>query len=204
MFFHILVEGVSDVPIVREIMCRRIGVAEGAHFRIHPHKGKGTLPKTSRADPDSTLLGQLPATLRAYAQKGQDHCIVVLVDADRDNCEALKKKMVSMWKKLNPKPPKILFRIAIEEIESWFIADPRAVSAAYPSANTSIISSVPPDSVIGAWEELAKALGLSPNKCSGADKEDWAKAISPKLDLISPKSPSLATFIRGIETRWHK
>lgn len=29
MFFHILVEGLSDVPTVREIMCRHVGVAEG-------------------------------------------------------------------------------------------------------------------------------------------------------------------------------
>lgn len=203
MFFHILVEGLSDVPAVREIMCRRIGVTEGAHFRVHPHKGKGALPKTLKAIPDSTLLGQLPATLRAYAQKGQDHCIVVLVDADRNDCKTLKKKMLSMWKKLTPKPPKVLFRIAIEEIESWFIADCGAVSAAYPSANTMHISTIPPDSVIGAWEELAKALGLIPSNCSGADKEDWANAISPKLDLNNPKSPSLAAFIGGIETHWH-
>jgi len=202
MFFHILVEGLSDVPTVREIMCRRIGVTEGAHFRVHPHKGKGALPRTSMGVPDFTLLGQLPATLRAYAQKGQDHCIVVLVDADRDDCKILKKKMVSMLKTLNPRPPKVLLRIAVEEIESWFIADSGAVSAAYPSANTTHISTIPPDSVIGAWEELARALGLVPSNCSGADKEEWAKRISPKLDLKNPKSPSLAAFIRGIETHW--
>jgi len=202
MFFHILVEGLSDVPTVREIMCRRIGVTEGAHFRIHPHKGKGALPRTASAVPDSTLLGQLPATLRAYALKGQDHCIVVLVDADQDDCKALKKEMVSMWTKLDPKPPKVLFRIAIEEIESWFIADAKAVSAAYPSANITQITVIRPDSVIGAWEELAKALGLSPSKCSGADKEEWARTIAPKLDLLNPRSPSLSAFIRGIETHW--
>jgi hypothetical protein len=110
--------------------------------------------------------------------------------------------MVSMWKKLNPKPPKVLFRIAVEETESWFIADTDAVSAAYPHANITQLLMIPPDSVVGAWEELAKSLGLNPTKCSGADKEDWAKAISPKLDLTNPKSPSLATFVEGIETHW--
>jgi hypothetical protein len=202
MFFHILVEGLSDLPTVREIMCRSIGVAEGTHFRVHPHKGKGQLPKNSRAVPDLTLLGQLPATLRAYARKGQDHCIVVLVDADRDDCKVLKKRIVSMWMNLNPKPSKVLFRIAIEEMESWLIADHKAVSAAYPSANTTQLEAIPPDSVIGAWEELAKALGLNPSKCSGADKEEWAKAISPKLDLKNPRSPSLAAFIAGIKAHW--
>lgn len=202
MFFHILVEGLSDVPTVREIMCRHVGVAEGAHFRIHPHKGKGELPKTQKALADFSLLGQLPATLRAYAHKGQNHCIVVLMDADRDDCLKLKKNLVSMWSKLNPKPPKVLFRIAIEEMESWFIADTNAVLAAYPTANVAHLTTIPPDSVVGAWEELAKSIGLDPEKCSGADKEDWAIAISPKLDLDNPKSPSLATFIRGIEMHW--
>ena len=202
MFFHVLVEGLSDVPTVREIMCRRIGVTEGTHFRIHPHKGKGALPVAMKAIPDLSLLGQLPATLRAYAQKGQDHCIVVLVDADRDDCKALKRSLVSMWKKLDPKPRKVLFRIAIEEMESWFIADPAAISAAYPHANTAQISTITPDAVVGAWEELARSVGMNPDKCSGADKEEWAIAISPHLDLKSPKSPSLAAFVGGIENHW--
>jgi hypothetical protein len=125
------------------------------------------------------------------------------VDADRDDCKALKRELVSMWTNLNPRPPRVLFRIAIEEVESWFIADPGAVAAAYPAANTTHLSTIPPDSVIGAWEELAKALGLNPNNCSGADKEDWAKMISPKLELNNPKSPSLAAFIGGVESHWH-
>jgi len=202
MFFHILVEGLSDVPTVREIMCRQIGVAEGSHFRVYPHKGKGQLPATPKAVPDLSLLGQLPATLRAYAQKGQNHCVVVLVDADRDDCKKLKQDLVSMWNQLTPKPAKVLFRIAIEEIESWFIADTAAVVAAYPAANIAHIAAIPPDSVVGAWEELAKALGLNPDKCSGADKEDWAIAISRRLDLDNPKSPSLDTFIKGIQKHW--
>jgi hypothetical protein len=148
------------------------------------------------------LLGQLPATLRAYARKGQDHCILVLIDADRDDCRALKRSLVSVWNSISPKPAKALFRIAVEEMESWFIADPNAILAAYPHANTTPLSTIVPDSVVGAWECVAIALGLSPDKCSGADKEEWAIAISPHLDLQNPISPSLSAFIRGIETHW--
>jgi predicted metalloendopeptidase len=202
MFFHILVEGLSDVPTVREIMCRRIGVTEGSHFRVYPHKGKGALPKNLKAVPDLTLLGQLPATLRAYAKKGQEHCIVVLVDADRDDCKTLKQSLVSLWNTINPKPAKAVFRIAVEEMESWFIADIKAVSGAYPHANTTTLSAIAPDAVVGAWERLASAIGLNPDKCSGADKEDWAKAISPHLNLQNPNSPSLSAFISGILMHW--
>lgn len=69
MFLEILLEGASDVPTVKEILTRRFNLAEGEHFRIHPHKGKGKLPLNSLARPDVKhrgLLDQLPAKLRGY------------------------------------------------------------------------------------------------------------------------------------------
>lgn len=91
------------------------------------------------------------------------------------------------------------FEIVVVEIESWFIADSEAVKSAYPSCNTSKIESITPDAVIGAWEILAESIGKKPINCSGADKIEWARNISPHLDLTNPHSPSLITFIEGID-----
>jgi hypothetical protein len=92
----------------------------------------------------------------------------------------------------------VLFRIAVEEMESWFIADLNAIANAYPGAQVTHLYGIAPDAVVGAWEELAKALGLNPDKCSGADKEEWAKSISPHLNLDAPNSPSLQCLISGL------
>lgn len=202
MVFHVLVEGTSDVPTLREILTRRIGLTAGSDFVIHPHRGKGSLPPNPLNKPsrwEQQLLPLLPSKFRAYGKNSPEHAVIVVVDADRDNCQTLKQTLVALYQSTNPRPAKVLFRIAVEELESWFIADTNAVIKAYPNAQIANLVAIPPDKVVGAWEELAKALSLDPSKCSGADKEVWAKDISPHLDLDATKSPSLNALISGLE-----
>ncbi len=199
IFFEILLEGTSDVPVVKEILTRRFLLEEGVHFRIHPHRGKGTLSQNPHAMPDPKrrgLLDQLPAKLRGYSCLPDGYCVIVLVDADSTDCKVLKKSLVDLYGKLDKRPGCVLFRIAVEEIESWFLADSNAVQSAYPRSKT---SRIPPDSIIGAWERLAEVLGLSPQDCDGGDKSEWSARISPHLNLDQPKSPSLNAFINGVE-----
>ena len=182
MFLEVLLEGDADAPVVREIFQRKFNLLEKDNFRLHPHQGKG-------------LLDQLPAKLRGYAHFPSDYCVIVLVDADNDNCIELKTRMMS----LEPRPNCTLFRIAVEETESWLIADPEAITKAYPKAKISKLITISPDSICGAWEKLAEVLGRKPKDCGGEDKYEWATNISPHLDLDSPKSPSLRTFIAGLD-----
>jgi len=201
-FLEILVEGGSDVPVVKEILKRHFGLQEHLDFRIHPHKGKGKLPKNPLERPDPKhrgLLDQLPAKLRGYAYLPEEYCVIVLVDADDDNCKDLKSDLLKVYQDIIPHAPRILFRIAIEETESWFIADKRAIKIAYPNAKLNKIPNTPYDSIIGSWECLADALGKDPRRCVGEDKKEWASKISPYLDLDSPNSPSLKAFIDGVE-----
>ena len=137
MVLHVLVEGTSDVPTLREILTRRIGLTSGSDFVIHPHKGKGSIPANPHDKPalrEQQLLPLLPSKLRAYAKNSPEHAVIVVVDADRDNCQALKQSLVDLYQATNPRPAKVLFRIAVEEMESWFIADTNAVAQAYPGA----------------------------------------------------------------------
>ena len=197
---HLLVEGTSDVPTVREVMVRGLGRVQGSHFQIYWHRGKGRLPSNIHGLPelrDQTLLGQLPAKLRAFGKGEPQSPVLVLIDADRDNCVALKASLLNMLNSLTARPQTVIFRIAVEEIESWFIADVAAVMCAYTTVNSAVLNAVAPDAVVGAWETLATALGVDPNKCSGADKEEWAKMISPYLNLDGPSSPSFRKFIEA-------
>ena len=202
MYFEVLVEGGADVPAVKEILERKFGLNDGDDFRVHPHKGKGNLPNNPLAQPDIKhrgLLDQLPAKLRGMAWMNEDYCIVVLVDADDENCIELKDKLVELYESLDKKPVNALFRIAVEETESWFLADADAVRKAFPTADVARLRGIVPDSVVGAWECLAQSLGKKPNQCRGSDKYEWAKMISPHLNLDVPRSPSLAAFITGVE-----
>ena len=199
---RILVEGTSDVPTVREVFVRGLGTVQGSDFQVFWHRGKGQLPADVTAPPssrDTSLLGLLPAKLRAFGKADCRDPVVVLLDADRDNWRNLRSRLDAMLTTIVPRPNDVLFRIAVEEIESWFIADTAAVQQAYPAANIGALTAIAVDSVVGAWEELAKAIGLDPANCSGADKEEWAREIAPHLQLQSPPSPTFCAFIAGVE-----
>jgi len=198
--FEVLVEGAADVPAVREIMRRRFGLEEGKDFSIHSHQGIGKLPANPLAHPDPKhrgLLDQLPAKLRGYAHWGEDICVVVLVDVDDTPCVQLLAELENMLQQLPKKPNQVLFRLAIEETESWFIADAPAIKKAFPKAKLHKLPNHP-DAIVGAAERLAESLGHS-GRISGPDKFHWAERIAPHLDLNHPRSPSLNKFIEGIE-----
>lgn len=198
---EVLLEGASDVPTVREILVRRFGLVEGEQFKLYPHQGKGSIPADLLSAPPVQLRGlldQLPAKLKGFSHFGADVCVVVLVDADDDSCVDLLRDLEQMLLRLPRRPARVLFRIAIEETESWFVADSEAVVAAYPRARVARLKRIAPDAVVGAWEQLAAALGVSERAVTGALKASWAESIAPKLDLDSPRSPSLRKFIEGI------
>lgn len=200
-WFEVLVEGASDVPTVRHVLARHFGLVEEVNFRIHKHKGRGNLPNDLLGQPDpkqQTLLHLLPAKLRGWSYFGDDACVVVLIDADDDPCHDLLAQLNSMLARLPKRPPRVLFRLAIEETESWFIADVNAVLAAYPKARTQKLRRIAADEIVGAWEELATAVGIKTTEVTGADKYAWAERISPHLNLKDPRSPSLRKFIEGM------
>lgn len=202
-YFEVLVEGASDGPALREVLVRRFGMVEGQDFRIHPHKGRGRLPANPLSNPHPQhqgLLDQLPAKLQGFGRYlGDDACVLVVVDVDDIPCSHLLAELNAMLEQLPSRPPNVLFRLEIEETESWFIADPQAVVAAYPKARHQRLRAVPPDAICGAWEVLAAALGYKRDEVTGADKYAWAQAIAPHLNLVLPPSPSLARLLQGIE-----
>jgi hypothetical protein len=202
MWLEVLVEGTSDVPAVKEVLIRRFGLEENINFRIHPHKGRGKLPSDLLGPPDprqQTLLNQLPAKLRGFSHLGDNAWVIALIDVDGDSCIELLKLLRVMLKRIQKRPSRVLFRLAIEETESWFIADLNAVRAAYPRAKTQKLANIPPDAIVGAWEQLSAAMSIEVSKVTGVDKTAWAERIVPHLNLQQPISPSLRKFIEGIQ-----
>ena len=202
---EVLVEGVSDEPAVREVLVRKFNQVEGVNFRIHAHRGRGTLPSNPLSKPDPKhrgLLDQLPAKLIGYGRQSMpdEHALVVLVviDVDKSPCVELLAQLNHMLKSL-PTKPKVLFRLAIEETESWFIADHNALRKAYPGkVKLATLRGFAPDSIIGSWEAMARALGQNPKLVGPGAKTQWAKRIVPHLDLDNPPSPSFRKLIEGV------
>ena len=203
MFIEVLTEGASDVPVVREVLARHLGLEEHLNFRIHPHRGRGNIPSNPLARPDPKrrgLLDQMPAKLRGFGKYMSDQFLVlVLIDVDNDDCMQLLADLNSLLKQLPSRPPRVLFRLAIEETESWFLADKNAIRSAFPRAKITLIQNITADSRVGAWEQLAGCLGRKSAEVTGADKTYWAQKISPYLNFDAPFSPSLRKLIAGIK-----
>jgi hypothetical protein len=183
-------------------LTRHFGLNEHVDFRIHAHRGRGKLPANPLAQPDPKhrgLFDQLPAKLRGFGKYMDDEFLVlVLADVDNDDCVQLLADLSKMLAQLPSKPPHVLFRLAIEETESWFLADTTAIQRAFPKAKLASIQNLPPDARVGAWEKLAACLSQKPDTVTGSDKYKWAKEIAPHLNLLAPFSPSLGKLISGL------
>ncbi len=158
------------------------------------------------------LLKRLPDRLRAYAARiksGEDLKIIVLVDRDSDDCHELKRKLEQMARNAGL-PTKscpdddgvfrVMNRIAVVELESWFMGDTEALrktfgklrGARFPSSFTN------PDNG-GTWERLHRFLKQHGIYRSSYPKIEAARKIAPHLDPAHNLSRSFRVFCSGIE-----
>lgn len=213
MRFEFLVEGQAELTALSILMSRILGNYGQPHtWKIHKHRGIGRIPDDPGAKPnrhDQTLLHNLPSKLRAYGSECRDDVVVVvLVDLDdRPDCVSFKKELVGLLNYCQQQP-NVLIRIAIEELEAWFLGDQQAIRQAYPNARQPILDAYVQDSQCGTWERLAEAIypgGLAALGQHGKrsvrileQKRIWAKEICPLLDMQENASPSFQAFRDGL------
>jgi hypothetical protein len=209
--FEVLVEDVSGAIMLEAFLEKILGPIGQQHtYRIHPYKGIGRLPKNLRGKADPTrriLLEQLPRVLRGYGRSLQygEAAVIIVVDSDDNVCTAFKEDLVAVLNSCDPKP-NTLFRIAIEEMESWLLGDMDAVKKAYPKAKDKVLESYVQDSICGTWEKLADAIydggSLKLKNLGwphiGQAKCNWAKKISPMVDVDKNISKSFQVFRDGL------
>jgi len=197
MTIHILVEGPSERAFL-EPWTRRF--LRNEHVRVHPHQGKGKLPDDLDAPPDSrnrSLLHQLPAKLRAFASAPDsgELGVVILVDADQDDCEelasTLRKAVARVAGRLQ-----VMVRIAVEEIEAFYLGDLHALKAAFPDADMRLARKYVPDSICNTWELFGQVVGDG-----GGNKVAWAEAMGAKVTTLPSKnrSPSFRALCRALK-----
>ena len=124
-------------------------------FAVHPHQGK------------ADLLGKLRDRLSGYrAWLPPDWRVVVLLDEDRQDCvltkrqlEAYARQVGLLTKTASRDSFHVVNRLAIEELEAWFVGDVPALVAAYPKVPPTLGQRArfrDPDRIAGGtWEALS-------------------------------------------------
>lgn len=209
MHIEVLVEDSSGAKLIELLLPKIIGPQGAPHsWRIKLYKGIGRIPAglTSKADPAKRiLLDQLPRLLSGYGKTPWVDAVVVICDSDSRNCKEFLLELSAVLKQCDP-APNTLFRLAIEEMEAWFLGDRKALLNAYPRARKDVLNRYAQDSVCGTWELLADAVhpgGLKEVKKSGfwlpgQLKHDWAEKIGPEMNVEDNQSPSFGKFRDGL------
>lgn len=179
-------------------------------YQIISYKGIGHLPRDMNENSDPRkriLLNNLPRILRGYGRAysevdvAQRPTVIIVCDLDNRSFDGFMAELESLLLSCTPRP-NARFCLAIEEGEAWFLGDIPAVKSAFPNAKDSVLNSYVNDSICGTWEKLADAvfpggsgaLIRKGHSRIGSEKSEWARSISPYMNVDANRSPSFCRF----------
>jgi hypothetical protein len=209
MHIEILVEDSSGERLLDCLLPKILGPQGEPHtWRLHKYKGIGRIPPGLRTTDDPAkriLLEQLPKLLRGYGRTPGIDAVVVVLDSDSRDCQMFLRELMALAADCDP-VPSTLFRLAIEEIEAWYLGDRVALTQAYPRAKVKVLDTSVQDGVCGTWELLADAVhagGVVAVKKAGWPlpgqlKHEWATQIGPLMDIERNASPSFRKLRDGL------
>lgn len=189
---EVLVEEPSMEAALRVLLPR---VLSGLTFQVYPYQCK------------DDLLKHLPDRLRGYsAWLPDDYRIVVVVDRDDADCNALKRQLeqvasdaglVSRTQASN-QSYQLVNRLAIEELEAWYFGDWDAVRSAYPRVPATIPRQAryrDPDAITGGtWEAFERILKRAGYFQTGLRKIEAARSIAEHWQPETNRSHSFQAF----------
>ena len=209
MHIEFLTEDSSGRRLLEHLMPKLIGLPGESHsWCLHAYRGIGRIPKDLSASSDPSqriLLDQLPRVLRGYARTPGIDAVVVVLDADTRDCAAFVVELRSLAQSSGASRL-ALFRLAIEEMEAWYLGDRSALLRAYPKARMRTLDHYVQDSVCGTWELVADAIHPGGARAiqkagwplPGQVKYEWADRIGPLLDPEVNLSPSFGKLRDGV------
>lgn len=210
MHIELLVEDSSGEKLLSAIIPKLLGDYGAPHtWRIHAYMGVGRIPSGLNSGVDPTkrmLLNQLPRLLQGYGRTPGIDAVVVVMDTDKRNCADVLAELNEVLAYCSPAPKNTLFRLAIEELEAWYLGDRQALRAAYPRPRLDVLNRYVQDSPCNTWELLADAIypgGSSAIKkegwpLPGQVKHEWAEQIAPRLEPSRNASPSFRKLCDGL------
>ncbi len=209
MHIEVLVEDSSGAKLVETLLPVLIGSFGEPHtWRVHAYKGIGRLPQNLVAGGDPAkraLLNQLPRLLSGYGKTPGIDAVVVVVDSDQRDCKVFLGELKAVLATCDS-APNTLFRLAIEEIEAWYLGDRQAILSAYPKAKMGVLDGYEQDSICGTWERVADAVYPGGSAAireagwplPGQVKHEWAETIARHMNVGANQSLSFAKFRDGI------
>jgi hypothetical protein len=194
---EILVEELSMEMTLRALVPR---IVPGLSFEIRTFNGK----------PD--LLRHLPNRLKGYqawsASGGLG--VAVVVDRDNDDCKALMERLdaegeahgFALTSVTANTGGNLLNRIAVEELEAWFLGDPEAFCQAFSGVSPHFRSRATfrdSDGVTGGTAEaVGRLLRQAGHHKGGLMKVAAAQTIAPLMDPDRNDSVSFGKFRDGL------
>ncbi len=209
MHIEILTEDSSGQRLLEYLLPKLIGPHGDPHtWRLHTYRGIGRIPTglSAASDPSKRiLLTELPRLLRGYVNTPWVDAVVVVLDTDHRDCATFLAELKTLAMSCGASHL-VLFRLAIEEIEAWYLGDRSALLRAYPKARTRALEGYSQDAICGTWELMAETVhagGAVAVKRAGWPlpgqlKHEWAERIGPLLDPESNQSPSFGKFRDGL------
>lgn len=212
MHFEFLIEDKSGEEMLK-LLVPKIIDTQIHTFRIHSYKGIGAIPKNLKTSQDASkrsLLNQLPKLLSGYGKSFrydlESNAVILVCDLDNKNKSKFLKELKDVLASCEIEPT-TSFCLAIEECEAWLLGDLDAIKKAYPKANAQVLKNYKNDSICGTWELLADAVfsgGSAKLKelghaDEGTQKSEWAKNITPFMNIENNKSPSFNFFKSEVE-----
>jgi hypothetical protein len=186
MNLEVLVEEAS-AKVALELLLPRI--APHVPVTVHAFMGK----------PD--LLNKLLPRLRGYAHF-DEVLVVILVDRDREDCLALKQRLLRDARTAGI-ARRVLARIAVEELEAWLLGDVPALREAFPGIPATLGERArfrDPDAVAGGTAEaLLEVLANAGHQ--GVTKTELARRVAEKMNVEANRSHSFRVFRDGIRAR---
>jgi hypothetical protein len=151
-----------------------------SQFLCVPHEGKQDLEKS------------IPRKLRAWDEPGVR--FVVVRDNDGSDCEDLKRRLVALC--ASARPTGYLVRIAVQELEAWYIGQLDGVAQAFEDPSIERLSAKAryrdPDAVARPSEEM-KRVAPRFQKVSGA------RLMARFLSADTNRSRSFHVFVSGLQ-----
>ena len=203
MHAAIFVEDVSTAETVTVLLSRLLADYPEHTDQVVPFGGK------------QRMLGQLRGRFYTLARARYADRVIVVIDQDTEDCEQLKRRIyedavsAGLVYRNQPTSESVLrIRIAMTELESWFIGDPSAVRAAYPrltERDLRLQRNQHPDTLPDAWEWLERRLTQRRYFPRGMRKVEAANAIATHLNLTpdANTSQSFRLFLRTLRETYN-
>lgn len=119
--------------------------------------------------------------------------VLVVVDLDDEHRTELEQRLEAVVQA--SQPLRVVIKLAIEELEAFYLGDLRALEAAFPMADMAIARSYIPDSIVGTAELFGRIIGDD-----GLRKVMWADKMGAQLATkpSRSRSPSFKALHAGI------